>query len=77
MTQHDPAVRGSGSSSGVVAEWAGDLASPGERQGLLVELIRLAGIASSFLEADPTVTWDAERIDAVHRAMESLTVPTA
>jgi AcrR family transcriptional regulator len=37
----------------------------------------LAGIASSFLEPDPTVTWDAERVNAVHRAMESLTVPTA
>lgn len=38
--------------------------------------LALAGIASSFLEPDPTVTWDAEHIDAVHRAMASLTVPT-
>ena len=36
----------------------------------------LAGIASSFLEPDPAVTWDAEHVDAVHRAMASLTVPT-
>jgi AcrR family transcriptional regulator len=38
--------------------------------------LSLAGIASSFLEPDPTITWDAERLDAVHRAMASLTVPT-
>lgn len=36
----------------------------------------LAGIASSFLEPDPEVTWDAARVDAVRRAMASLTVPT-
>jgi AcrR family transcriptional regulator len=37
--------------------------------------LALAGIASSFLEADPAVVWDADHIDAVHRAMDSLTVP--
>jgi len=36
----------------------------------------LAGIASSFLEPDPAITWDAERSAAVHRAMASLTVPS-
>ncbi|MGW4065134.1 TetR/AcrR family transcriptional regulator [Amycolatopsis sp. NPDC004747] len=41
-----------------------------------VPALGLAGIASSFLEPDPDVTWDAERSGAVLRAMASLTVPT-
>jgi AcrR family transcriptional regulator len=34
----------------------------------------LAGLASSFLEPDPSVAWDAERIAAVRQALATLTV---
>lgn len=35
----------------------------------------LAGIASAFLEPDPAVTWDRDRIDAVRAAVRSLSMP--
>jgi AcrR family transcriptional regulator len=37
----------------------------------------LASIASSFLEPDPAVEWDAERIAIVRRALDDLAVPDA
>ncbi len=37
----------------------------------------LAGLASAFLEPDPAVEWDAERIAAVRQALVTLSVPEA
>ena len=37
----------------------------------------LGGIASAFLEPDPAVEWDAERIAAVRQALAALALPDA
>jgi hypothetical protein len=36
----------------------------------------IAGTAVAFLEPDPTVTWDGDRIEGVREAVNSLTMPT-
>jgi len=39
--------------------------------------VGLAGIASAFIEPDPAVSWDAERVAAVRQALVALTQPPA
>ena len=39
--------------------------------------LALASIALAFLEPDPAVKWDAERIAGVRRAMADLAMPEA
>ncbi len=36
----------------------------------------IAAVGSAFLEPDPAITWDDERIDAVLAAVRSLTIPS-
>jgi AcrR family transcriptional regulator len=42
-----------------------------------VPALGAAAIASSFLEPDPTITWDPDRIRAIHEALDALTIPTS
>jgi AcrR family transcriptional regulator len=46
-----------------------------QRTDWSVPALGMAAIASSLLESDPAVRWDARRIAAVHEAMASLGVP--
>jgi AcrR family transcriptional regulator len=39
--------------------------------------VGLAGIATTFLEPDPAITWDDERLAGVHGALASLSLPDA
>lgn len=50
--------------------------SAGEGQWSL-PAIGLASIASAFLEPDPAVTWDDERVASVRQALATLTMPGA
>lgn len=47
-----------------------------QRADWSVPALGAAAIASSFLEPDPTITWDDERIAAVRQALDTLTIPT-
>jgi AcrR family transcriptional regulator len=45
------------------------------RQEWSLAALGLASVASAFLEPDPTVEWDGERIASVRQALLSVTVP--
>jgi AcrR family transcriptional regulator len=48
-----------------------------ERADWSIPALGMAAIASSVLEPDPAVRWDARRIAAVHEAMASLELPSS
>jgi hypothetical protein len=48
-----------------------------ERAEWSIPALGMAAIASSLLESDPTIRWDAGRVIAVHEALASLDLPTA